>query len=39
MELNRSPNIKIQRSGEEMPHFHFGLFPAADLERWVGRIC
>jgi hypothetical protein len=33
MELNRSPNIKIQRAGEEMPDFHFELPPAADLER------
>ena len=31
MELSRSPNIKIQRAGAQMPDFHFELLPAAHL--------
>ena len=31
MELRRSPNIKIQRAGVQIPDFHFELQPAADL--------
>jgi hypothetical protein len=33
MELNQSPNIKVQRVEEEVPDFHFEFLLAADLER------
>lgn len=33
MELNQSPNIKVQRVEEKVPDFHLEFLLAADLER------